>query len=66
MKNKIYMVALLLSLSFIATGASGQEVQKKYDSLEQQKENIIKNQKERDKNVQQKKNNVNKRKKGRI
>ena len=45
MKNKIYMVALLLSLSFIATGASGQEVQKKYDSLEQQKENIIKNQK---------------------
>jgi len=43
MKNKIYLVALLLS--FLTTGASGQEVQKKYDSLQQQKENIIKFQK---------------------
>ena len=41
MKNKIYLAALLLSLSFLTTGASAQEVQETYDSFQQQEENII-------------------------
>ena len=45
MKNKIYMAVLLLSLSFLTTGASAQEVQETYDSFQQQEENIIKYQK---------------------
>ena len=42
MKNKIYLAALLLSWSCLTTGASAQEVQEKYDSFQQQEENIIK------------------------
>ena len=45
MKNKLYMAVLLLSLSFLTTGASAQEVQETYDSFQQQEENIIKYQK---------------------
>ena len=45
MKNKIYLAALLLSWSCLTTGASAQEVQGKYDSFQQQEENIIKYQK---------------------
>jgi len=45
MKNKLYMAVLLLSLSFLTTGARAQEVQETYDSFQQQEENIIKYQK---------------------
>ena len=45
MKNKIYLAALLLSWSCLTTGASAQAVQEKYDSFQQQEENIIKYQK---------------------
>ena len=45
MKNKTYLAALLLSWSCLTAGASAQEVQEKYDSFQQQEENIIKYQK---------------------
>ena len=42
MKNKIYLAALFISLSCLTTGANAQNSQEKYQSLQQQEENIIK------------------------
>jgi len=45
MKNKIYLAALIFSLSCLTTSAGAQEIQETYDSFQQQEENIIKYQK---------------------
>ena len=45
MKKKIYMAALILSLSCLTTGVSAQEVQETYESFQKQQENIVKYQK---------------------
>ena len=42
MKNKTYLAALFISLSCLTTGANAQNSQEKYQSLQQQEENIIK------------------------
>ncbi len=45
MKNKIYLAALIFSLSCQTTSAGAQEIQETYESFQQQEANIIKYQK---------------------
>jgi len=45
MKNKLYVAALIFSLSCLTTSAGAQEIQETYESFQQQEANIIKYQK---------------------